>query len=675
MQRKVHRFINVVGLLLIIASVVVSVSNHSASTAQTAQTTPAATPTPIPFTAEITPVGMYPGMGGINPETARPKGILAPRGDDPKKTYAVFGPGTRNVPPGVPVYVQAGAIGITAGAKLADYAWTLAKAPDGSAAKLAKVEQAVPGLSLEMATFTPDKEGEYAISLVVTDDKGAKSAAGAITMVAARYAGNEACKDCHKEQYEGWAKTPHGTAFERYINENAEGEYFTAGYGCARCHTVGYYPVKESTGGWWEMLGAPANWPKDAIALNAFNEEKGKDTFSTKFDPKVQAVSNIGCESCHGPAGAHVAAPGEETAPTARADSSSCDQCHNAGGHHTRGSAALNSAHAKAGDLTAANGRAECAKCHSPKGSIETLAGEKEVAQEVGDLGCPVCHDPHAEANSFQLRQVDAVKIPTAEIKDAGLSAGCIQCHNSNSDPQSIATDKPGYPHYSSAAELIAGIGGYDFGVKIQNSFHVNIGKGVLNDEHTNQPGNMRFTQVNDGKAPGACVLCHMYRTPGGVWDTKESLATPGHQKIGGHAFAMASEQDGKQVEHTAPCQQCHAGLTTFDFPAKSDYDGNGKVEGVQTEVKGLLDQLEKAILAKGVEKVEGYPYFKIPASASVEVKGAIYNFRYVNGVMWSGAGKGAAAHNFNRAVGLLQVSIAKVTGQDVPKAALLYQP
>jgi len=54
-------------------------------------------------------------------------------------------------------------------------------------------------------------------------------------------------------------------------------------------------------------------------------------------------------------------------------------------------------------------------------------------------------------------------------------------------------------------------------------------------------------------------------------------------------------------------------------------------------------------------------------------VKGAIYNYRYVNGVMPSGDGQAAAIHNFNRAVGLLQASIMKLTGKDVPNATLLY--
>ena len=684
MHRMNNKVILIIGIVLFAVALGVGLFGYIPTYAAGPTPTPAPAPaeaTPPPFTAQIGVVAMYPAMGEINKDTGRPTGILVPRGDDPKKTYAVFSPGTANVPPGVPVYVKASASGVAQGAAIKDYAWTI-KGPDGSAVAIAKVEKEVPGITMDMATFTPDKEGEYAVGLVVTDDKGTKSAAGEQKIVVAKYVGNEVCAGCHKDRYEGWSKTLHGTAFKRFVNENAEGEYFSAGYGCARCHTVGYYPIKESTGGWWELFGGPDKWKTfgQMIATNAFNEEKGKDTFSS-LDPKVQAVSNIGCEACHGPAGAHVAKPSKESAPGV--NFGSCAQCHNASGHHTRGGAYANSAHSEAADLGAPNGRAECAKCHSSQGSVDTINGVKpeEVDKKIGEIGCAVCHDPHAPANSFQLRQVDTVKVGAVEIKDAGLSANCMFCHNSNSDPKSITTDKPGYPHYSSAAEQIAGIGGFDFGFKIKNAYHVNIGKGVINDEHTNQPGNMGLTQVNDGKNPGACVLCHMYRTPGGVWDTKDSMAVPGHQKIGGHTFSMVAEQDKKVVEHVEPCQQCHPGATTFNFNVDEDLDGNGKMEGAQTEIKSLLDMVKKEIVNKAkaegfeLKTQDGYPYFVFPQDAkpSVEIKGAIYNFRYVNGVMWSGEGKGSAIHNTYRSAGLLQASYEKLTGKPLEKASLMY--
>jgi hypothetical protein len=228
---------------------------------------------------------------------------------------------------------------------------------------------------------------------------------------------------------------------------------------------------------------------------------------------------------------------------------------------------------------------------------------------------------------------------------------------------------------------MIQGVGGYDWGATIKNSPHTQLGQGVINDEHSNQPGNEAFTQINGGQNPGACVQCHMYRTPGGVWDTKDSMAVDGHNAVGGHTFNMVAEDNGKEVEHVEVCQQCHPGVTTFNFKASADYDGNGKVEGVQTEVKGLLDQTWKAIETKAaaekldLKKVESYPYYTMAKDAkpSTDLKAAIYNFRYVNGIMWGGDGKGAAIHNFDRSAGILQLTIAKLSGKDLPNATLLY--
>lgn len=605
-----------------------------------------------PKKASISVVPMYPAMGEINPDNGRPKGVKAQRDDANPPT--------------------------TDGVADGQYAWTLTKAPEGSSAALAKEVADVNGLGKDVASFTPDKEGEYVVSLVVTDETGAKTEAGELTVVAAKYVGNEACKGCHKDQFEGWSQTAHGTAFERFVNENAEGEYFTAGYGCARCHTVGYYPVAESTGGWWEQLGSPANWPKNDIALNAFNEEEGKDTFHANFSEAVQAVSNIGCESCHGPASAHVSAPGPDTAPLPTAGSSSCMQCHNASGHHTRGGAMAASAHSNNADLGEGT-NPNCARCHSAEGFVDTMAGKTEIRAINDDLGCATCHDPHSEANAFQLRAVGKVEVtltPETDsfvVENAGLSAVCMNCHNARRGANTVADEAATRftPHASTATELIAGVGGYDWGFKLQNSEHVNIGQGVINDEHSNQPGNMAFTQINGGEAPGACVLCHMYQTPGGVWDTKDSMATPGHQLIGGHTFNMVTEQNGTKVEHTAPCQQCHPGVTTFDFAATADYDGNGKVDGVQTEVAGLREVLKGALLAwkdsagKSITLDEEGGFVTKDLKLTTDVKAAIFNYSFV--------GTSGATHNFNRSIGLLQVAYFKLTGKNVEGAPLLY--
>ena len=111
----------------------------------------------------------------------------------------------------------------------------------------------------------------------------------------------------------------------------------------------------------------------------------------------------------------------------------------------------------------------------------------------------------------------------------------------------------------------------------------------------------------------------------------------------------------------------------SFDILAKADYDGNGKIESVQEEVKGLLSTLEKAINASGIRSVVGHPYFEAAdtAKANEKQRNAIYNYLFVRGIEGTD-GKASAIHNFKRSVSLLQLSYQDLTGNDVPNATLM---
>jgi hypothetical protein len=171
------------------------------------------------------------------------------------------------------------------------------------------------------------------------------------------------------------------------------------------------------------------------------------------------------------------------------------------------------------------------------------------------------------------------------------------------------------------------------------------------------------------GNTPGPCVTCHMVAPIG---DAKD----PNYMKVGGHSFNTVSP-DGK-FDYGEACKSCHGEVKDFNLKSKADYDGNGKVEGVQDEVKGLLGVLWKGLEAKGVKKVDtGYPYATLPKGADGQtddkIDNAWYNYRTVNGVMWgTGAdgkptpgneGKAQAVHNFKRSVALLQASLKDLTG------------
>src|SRR5512142_2848341 len=160
-----------------------------------------------------------------------------------------------------------------------------------------------------------------------------------------------------------------------------------------------------------------------------------------------------------------------------------------------------------------------------------------------------------------------------------------------------------------------------------------------------------------------------------GLGDAKD----PNYLKVGAHTFNTTNAG----FDYGASCKSCHGDVKDFNLKAKADYDGNGKIEGVQDEVKGLLQVVWKALEAKGVKKVAtGNPYATLPTGADgktdTKIMNAWFNFRTVYGVMWGtetgngNEGKAAAIHNFKRSVALLQLSYKDLTGGDIAGATAM---
>jgi mono/diheme cytochrome c family protein len=98
------------------------------------------------------------------------------------------------------------------------------------------------------------------------------------------YVGSDACQSCHGPQHELWAASPHARAWQTL---EAKGE--TLNPECVSCHVTGF-------------------------------EEQGG------FPDGGDALRNVGCESCHGPGGSHVA-EGAEKKGTILALADKCDSC------------------------------------------------------------------------------------------------------------------------------------------------------------------------------------------------------------------------------------------------------------------------------------------------------------------------------------------------------------
>jgi hypothetical protein len=85
----------------------------------------------------------------------------------------------------------------------------------------------------------------------------------------------------------------------------------------------------------------------------------------------------------------------------------------------------------------------------------------------------------------------------------------------------------------------------------------------------------------------------------------------------------------------------------------RQDYDGNGIVEGVQTEVTGLLGKLAFLLPPVGTAKGD----IDISSSWSKQQLRAAYNYRFVQ------EDGSFGVHNLSYAVGLLKASIADLSG------------
>ncbi|HEX9017313.1 MAG TPA: cytochrome c3 family protein, partial [Chloroflexota bacterium] len=490
--------------------------------------------------------------------------------------------GLANVSVDVPVTLGGGSTNPSQ-VKAEKFAWTLT-APPNSKATLSATNQAT-------VKFTPDVSGVYKVDLVVSNAAGS-GAMDSVQIHAGQYIGVTGgnCVQCHPGVTNEWAKTAHALLFQEQINGQpnpAIAEYGKESEGCVRCHTTGYY------------IGAKNGGYPDAVAQTGYqlppnaDVQAGKDNWSLIPDA-VKNMATIGCEDCHGPAKDHVQNNGKMEASL---DEGVCNQCHNGGGHHIKGAEFQNSAHSdKFSDAwTHPVGPEEqaCVRCHSGKGFISFLKNPTEQASwdsSFQNATCGVCHDPHSEANPAQLRIVGKPVEVVGLTKDFGESAVCVECHNGRRDAS--GAQKGSYPHYSTAAEMMANTGGVTYGQTVSDSPHgLIVGMAKVPNPDAEAAAETPFLFA--GGVPGPCVICHMTATPS---DAKD----PNRYMVGGHSFNTANPKTG--FDYTAACQSCHPGTKTSDLIAKADYDGNGKVEGVQEEVAGLLNLLQKAIGDSGIK-------------------------------------------------------------------------
>jgi len=463
------------------------------------------------------------------------------------------------------------------------------------------------------------------------------------TITASTYMGINTCALCHSggqvapNKVVPWSATLHATKFTRGIN-GQEGTNYSVND--IPFHTVGYDTVTNADNGGFDDLARQAGWTFPAT-LNTNNWNA--------MPASLKNLSNIQCENCHGPGSEHAYSLGNTNRIATSFNTGTCGQCHDNKDDNgvnakvtTKIAEWKNSGHAVAPRQTGAT----CVRCHNAKGFGDFIDGKPGVVLPYEPIACAACHEPHDATNPHQLRAAPLYTLPEGTtVTNAGLGALCMQCHHSRngSAEVNIVNYQLGQPTW---------LGGSSFGVHhspqgdmVEGVNAITYGKFIPSGSHR-------------AAIPNVCVDCHMQPV---------ASTDPAFTKAGGHTFSMTYNVLNNGVTNTIDkvdvCIKCHGPITSFDF-ARKDYDGDGVIEGVQTEVQHLIDKLS-TMLPNSTYRSDGNYVGDGLVKSSISVK-TNWQLKFLNGAYnWQfvSEDRSKGVHNAPFAVGLLKTSIGDLTG------------
>ncbi len=301
-----------------------------------------------------------------------------------------------------------------------------------------------------------------------------------------------------------------------------------------------------------------------------------------------------------GPAGpAGPAGPEGPAGPAAMADDLSCTECHNDSTLITGKRFAWSESVHGTGEAYVRGTSSSCAGCHSGGGFSERVAAGLNPSEvEAGDPNptrqdCRACHQVHTTYTGadWALETTDPVDLYAYEgaTYDGGDGNLCVQCHQSRRD---IADAVDGQVEVTST----------HWGPHHGPQSAMLLGIGGAGDVEGSPSGH--YQMVED-----TCVACHM-----------------------GEGYNHTFEPD------VDACVACHADAEDFD------------VNGTQTEVQAMLDELEEMLIAAGWLDEEGHPAVtSIPAPEAY----ALWNWIYI-----AHEDKSVGVHNPNYTKALLEASM-----------------
>jgi hypothetical protein len=324
----------------------------------------------------------------------------------------------------------------------------------------------------------------------------------------------------------------------------------------------------------------------------------------------IALAACAGAEGPQGPAGPAgppgpegPAGPAGEAAEGPMVADLSCTECHNDTTLISAKHAAWSESLHGSGEAFARGTSASCAGCHSGGAFAEMVAaGSNPGAVESGDpeptrQDCRACHQIHTTYTSadWALTTTDPVNLYAIEgaTYDGGNGNLCVNCHQPRRD----------YPEAENG--VIMGITehwGPHHGPQSAMLLGIGGAGDVEGSAHTH------YAAVEN-----TCAGCHL------------------------------GEEDEHDFEPSvAACQACHSGAENFD------------INGVQTEVQAMLDQLGEQLVAAGVlsdTTPDGHP---IVTEAPENVALALYNWIYI-----AHEDRSLGVHNSTYTMALLEASLA----------------
>jgi hypothetical protein len=256
-------------------------------------------------------------------------------------------------------------------------------------------------------------------------------------------------------------------------------------------------------------------------------------------------------------------------------------------------------------------------ECHSEEGFLQSLGENAVNGGFLTEIGCITCHAPHTTWD-FSLRDTTSDTLANGTPFEYDTSNICARCHKLNftaSDYILLGAIDPTWQmvavHSMGDADLLAGVGGYEFSLPVDNTVH----------SHKDTVG---------------CVSCHQ----------KYALAFT----LGGHSHNII--HDSEALVEACNQAECHADAVDATYISQK-----------QAVVEGLFDNLKSRFVKLGwLDDSGDLDTNVVIISASADSLGALYNYFFIRNDRSKGM------HNFGYDTLLLQRSLDYIGSTPPPK-------